>query len=63
LPIDHRRRDDGSIILDLSEVTLLDRAAAQFLTDQFRRGVRLVHCPVYIRHWILKDGHENESGQ
>lgn len=61
LLIDHGRRDHGKIILDLSEVTLLDRAAAQFLTDQFRGGVRLVNCPAYIRRWILKDANENES--
>jgi anti-anti-sigma regulatory factor len=61
LLIDHGRRDHGRIILDLSEVTLLDRAAAQFLNDQFRSGVGLVNCPVYLRRWILKDANENES--
>jgi ABC-type transporter Mla MlaB component len=53
--IDHGRRDHDKVILDLSEVTLLDPAAAQFFAEQFRGGVRLVNCPVYIRRWIVRD--------
>src|SRR6202007_930682 len=48
--IDHGRQDHEKVILDLSEVTLLDPAAAQFFAEQFRGGVRLVNCPGYIRH-------------
>jgi ABC-type transporter Mla MlaB component len=55
LLIDHGRRDHEKVILDLSEVTLLDPAAAQFFAEQFRGGVRLVNCPVYIRRWIARD--------
>ncbi len=55
LLIDHGRRDHEKVILDLSEVTLLDPAAAQFFAEQFRGGVRLVNCPIYIRPWILRD--------
>jgi ABC-type transporter Mla MlaB component len=53
--IDHGRQDHEKVILDLSEVTLLDPAAAQFFAEQFRGGVRLVNCPIYIRRWILRD--------
>jgi ABC-type transporter Mla MlaB component len=56
LLIDHAKRDHEKVILDLSEVTLLDPAAAQFFADQFRGGVRLSNCPVYIRRWIVRDG-------
>jgi anti-anti-sigma regulatory factor len=55
LLIDHGRRDHEKVILDLSEVTLLDQAAAQFFADQFEGGMRLVNCPVYIRRWIAQD--------
>jgi anti-anti-sigma regulatory factor len=55
LLIDHGRRDHERVILDLSEVTLIDPAAAQFFAEQFRGGVRLVNCPVYIRRWIARD--------
>ncbi len=55
LLIDHGRRDHVKVILDLSEVTLLDPAAALFLADQFRIGVRLINCSVYIRRWIVRE--------
>ena len=59
--IDQGRRDHEKVILDLSEVTLLDPAAAQFFADQFRGGVRLVNCPVYIRRWIVRENDESEE--
>ena len=62
LLIDHGRRDHEKVILDLSEVTLLDRPAAQFFADQFQEGVRLVNCPVYIRRWIVRDANIDAEG-
>jgi ABC-type transporter Mla MlaB component len=59
--IDQGRRDHEKVILDLSEVTLLDPAAAQFFAEQFRGGVRLVNCPFYIRRWILRENDESED--
>ena len=61
LLIDHGRRDHEKVILDLSEVTLLDPAAAQFFAEQFRGGVRLANCPVYIRRWIMRENDESED--
>ena len=61
LLIDHARRDHERVILDLSEVTLLDPAAAQFFADQFRGGVRLSDCPVYIRRWIARDANDESE--
>jgi anti-anti-sigma regulatory factor len=61
LLIDHGRRDHEKVILDLSEVTLLDPAAAQFFADQFQGGVRLVNCPVYIRRWIARDANDESE--
>ena len=58
LLIDHGRRDHEKVILDLSEVTLMDPAAAQFLAEQFRDGIRLVNCPVYIRRWIVREAND-----
>lgn len=46
LLIDHGRRDHEKVILDWSEVTLPDWAAAQILAE---------HCPVYIQCWIVRD--------
>jgi hypothetical protein len=43
------------VALDLGEVTLLDRAAVRFLAGQLRRGVELMNCPVYLKHWISRE--------
>lgn len=61
LLIDHGRRDHEKVILDLSEVTLMDPAAARFFADQFQGGVRLVNCPIYIRRWIVRDANEESE--
>jgi ABC-type transporter Mla MlaB component len=62
LLIDRGRQDREQVILDLSEVTLIDPAAAQFFADQFRGGVRMVNCPVYIRRWIGRDANTESEG-
>jgi hypothetical protein len=40
------------IYIDLSEVTLVDRKAVQYISEQACRDVKLVNCPIYLRHWI-----------
>ncbi len=40
------------VLLDLSEVTLLDRDAAAFLGDELGPAVELVNCPPYLKDWI-----------
>jgi anti-anti-sigma regulatory factor len=49
---------DGRIVLDLKDVTLVDRAAVQFLARVESAGTELVNCPEYVRSWIAA---ENES--
>jgi len=44
---------EKEVVLDLSEVTLLDRDAAAFLFEEHNRGVKLVNCPPYLKDWIL----------
>jgi anti-anti-sigma regulatory factor len=48
----------GPIVLDLKDVTLVDRAAVQFLARLEMAGTELVNCPEYVRSWITA---ENES--
>src|SRR5215813_2629712 len=43
---------DGRVTLDLQNVTLVDRAAMQFLAEAESAGVRIVNCPGYVRSWI-----------
>ena len=40
------------IVLDLQDVTLVDRNAVRFLGRCEAEGVKLVNCPPYIRDWI-----------
>jgi len=49
------------VVLDMGEVTLIDRTAARFLARQQRRGVALVNCPGYIAHWISQETTAHES--
>jgi hypothetical protein len=46
----------GRVTLDLTEVTLVDRAAVRFLADAEDAGIRLINCPGYVRSWIAAEG-------
>jgi hypothetical protein len=43
------------IALDLLDVTLVDRDTVQFLTHCELEGVKLEHCPAYVREWIATE--------
>jgi len=43
------------LVFDLTEATLVDRAAVQFLAAREGEGVELLNCPRYIREWITKE--------
>jgi anti-anti-sigma regulatory factor len=49
----------GRIVLDLKDVTLVDRAAVQFLARLELAGTELVNCPEYVRSWIVAE-HESQ---
>jgi hypothetical protein len=42
-------------VIDLSEVTLLDKPSLQFLAAQTREDVTLTNCPEYIQPWIYRE--------
>jgi hypothetical protein len=42
------------VVLDLAEVTLVDREAVRFLAACDVRGIGLRNCPEFIREWIRK---------
>ena len=42
------------VLLDLSEVTLVDRKTVQFFSERASQGVKLVNCPIYLRRWIAQ---------
>jgi anti-anti-sigma regulatory factor len=47
--------DSRRVILDLKDVTLVDRAAVQFLAELETAGVRIVNSPGYVRSWIAAE--------
>jgi len=49
------------VYIDLSEVTLVDRKAVQYFTEQAGHDLKLVNCPIYLRRWITKVGDEAEN--
>ena len=46
---------DRHVTLDLQNVTLVDRAAVQFLAGVEATGIRLANCPGYVRTWIAAE--------
>jgi hypothetical protein len=44
------------IILDLKDLTLVDREAVRYLERREAQGIELENCPAYIREWILGEG-------
>jgi len=46
------RGANQTVVMDLSEVTLVDRKAVEYLAGQTSHNVRIVNCPVYLRRWI-----------
>ena len=45
----------GRIVLDLREITLVDRAAVQFLARVTSAGAEIVNCPEYVHSWIAAE--------
>jgi anti-anti-sigma regulatory factor len=40
------------VVLDLSDVTLVDRDALKFLASCEADSIKLKNCPPYVRKWI-----------
>ena len=43
------------IVLDLKDLTLVDRDAVAFLAGCEADSVKLTNCPAYIREWITRE--------
>ena len=50
-----------NLILDLTDVRLVDQEAVRFLADCEARGVELRNYPAYIREWIDAEKASQES--
>jgi anti-anti-sigma regulatory factor len=43
------------LVLDLREVTLVDVEAVRFFLRCEQEGIRLAHCPAYVREWMARE--------
>lgn len=55
------KQQHDSVVLDLSEVTLVDRQAVRYFSEQVSDEVKLVNCPIYLRRWISQVSDETEA--
>jgi anti-anti-sigma regulatory factor len=49
------RLEEARVVVDLREVTLLDREAVSFLALSEAQGVELRNCAAYIREWVDRE--------
>jgi len=47
-----------AVILDLKQVSLVDRAVVKFFANFERANGQITNCPNYIREWICREGAE-----
>jgi hypothetical protein len=50
--------DSVHVLFDLGEVTLVNVEVIRFLSDCEDEGVVLIHCPPFVREWILRERDE-----
>ena len=50
-----RRKRARRVALDLSEITLADRASIEFLLQQRKEEIELVNCPAYLETWLARE--------
>ena len=46
---------DRSVVVDLSEVAVVDRAGVLLLARTESQGATLRNCPAYVREWIERE--------
>jgi hypothetical protein len=47
--------ENAEAMLDLSEVTVVDVDVVRFLAECKEKGRKIVHCPRYLRRWMLRE--------
>ena len=57
--------DDDSVhvLFDLGELTLVNVEVVRFLSECEDGGIVLVHCPPYVREWILRERDERSRAR
>jgi alpha-beta hydrolase superfamily lysophospholipase len=54
---------NGPIVLDLKDVSIVDRAGVLLLARSEGRGATLLNCPSYVREWIHREKEFADSEQ
>jgi anti-anti-sigma regulatory factor len=49
------RHEAGALIVDLGNVSLIDREGVQLLALTEDTGLELRNCPPYIREWVTRE--------
>jgi|SRR5579863_6789941 len=57
----HIANETRTIVLDLSEIKLVNQAAVRFLRLSEDNGIALRNCPAYVREWICCDRRAGEE--
>jgi anti-anti-sigma regulatory factor len=52
-----------NLILDLTEVKLVDRDAVRFLAQIEAQGARLRNCSAFVREWISRERNEEKRAE
>jgi anti-anti-sigma regulatory factor len=53
--LEQLRQHEAPVVLDLTDMKLIDRPTLKYLIDLMQRDVRLVICPAYVEHWIYRE--------
>jgi hypothetical protein len=49
-------QDNGpQFVLDLKEVTVVDREVVRYLGESRACGAKFLHCPRYIKEWMARE--------
>ncbi len=46
---------DDHVVLDLQDITLVNRDAVRFLAGVEAAGITVANCPEYVRSWIAAE--------
>src|ERR1700733_1641580 len=56
------RQEQGVVVLDLTEVTLVDRDAVNLIAMCALKNVELRNCPAFLREWVAKERQRIAAG-
>ena len=55
--------EEVKVVVDLREVTLVDREAVSFLALSEAQGVELRNCAAYLREWVDRERPHTDTAQ